>query len=320
MALATNIVRRAGSANYYVRKRVPKDLWDAYGRNTLIWRSLGTSDPADAKRRARAVLDHLDREFDEMRARTTMSELDVQQAIWNRYSELVEEDERFRQNQPDDEELDNIWRHLEAEFGIGDIRAYHILADIRDRIERDQSERAVRAAALRASSARGDTMSVAIEVARQAKAKRVVMPKGSLGYRKLAQGLQRAELEALQRAEERDHGDWSGTPRDRLVAPPSAAPKTEPAHTIMGQFEAYAKANPNNIKADTLDYSRKCVAIFAESLPKGFPASRIDRKAVSDWHDLLRLFPIKAAEIKEFRGLPIRKIVELNEKLGKPTL
>jgi len=320
MALSTNIVRRAGSANYYVRKRLPKDLWPTFG-NKLIWRSLGTPDPEEAKRRARPVLDELDREFVEMRLRTTLSDEDIQEAVWSRYNELVEADQHLRLEQADEDDLDEIWRFLEKDFGIDDIRSYHVLADIRDRIERDQTERAARLEALKAASARGDTRPVAAEVTKRAKLKRVNLVKGSPDYAKLAQGLQRAELEALRRAQERDQGDWSGTPGDRLIRPPAAAaPRIAPVDTIMGQFEVYAKANPNNVKPDTLDYSRKCVAIFAESLPKGYPASRIDKKAVREWHDLLREYPIKAAETKEFRRRPIREVVELNRKVGKPTL
>jgi integrase len=319
MALATNIVRRPGSSNYYVRKRMPKDLWGAFG-NKLIWKSLGTPDQAEAKRRARAVLDQLDRDFDEMRTRTSMGEHDIQDAVWRRYNELIEADERLRQDQPDDEDLDEIWRILEAEFGADDIRAYHVLAGIRDQLERDQAERAGRFAVLKWASARGDTRPVAEEVTKLARAKRVNLIKGNPDHKRLSQGLMRAELEALQRAQERDQGDFSGVPRDPIVAPRIAVPKVASADTIMGQFDTYAQANPNSIKPDTLDYSRKCVAIFAESLPKDFPASKIDKRAVIAWHDLLREFPIKAAETREFKGRPIREVVDLNRKIGKPTL
>ena len=64
MCLATNIVRRG--ARYYVRCRVPADLVKALGRKE-IWKSLGTSDPKEAKRKAHPALAELQREFDAQR-------------------------------------------------------------------------------------------------------------------------------------------------------------------------------------------------------------------------------------------------------------
>jgi integrase len=88
----------------------------------------------------------------------------------------------------------------------------------------------------------------------------------------------------------------------------------------MEQFEVFAKANPNNVKLDTLNYSRKCIELFAQSLPARTSAAAIDKKAVREWHDLLRELPVKAAEITEFRGLKIREVLAKNRKLGKPTI
>ncbi|SHH04167.1 Site-specific recombinase XerD [Kaistia soli DSM 19436] len=314
MVLATNIVRRAGSANYSVRKRMPKDLWQAFG-NKLIWRSLGTPDPEEAKRRARRVLDELDREFDDMRARTSMSEHDIQEAVWSRYNELVDADERFRQDQPDGDDLDEIWRHLEAEFGEFDLQAYRIFETIRDRIEHDQAERAQRLTALKIGTSRGDTQLVAGAVMKVAKAKRVALPKGSSDYKKLAQGLQRAELEALQRAQERDEGDFSGVPRDRLVKPPVAAPAAAPGRSIPALFERYVRENPKNVKPDTLAQTRMAVKLFIGYVGERSPVTVIDKLRVGDWKDLLLRYPVKAAETKIFAGLSLEEIVACNDAL-----
>ena len=132
----------------------------------------------------------------------------------------------------------------------------------------------------------------------------------------------RAWIEQLKQASQRDKGEWGGQPADDIVKPRGgpAKPLAAPGEAIMERFEAFAQANPHNVKPDTLSYSRKCVEFFAQSLPAGYPASAIDKKAVREWHELLRQLPIKAAEIKEFRGMPIKSIVKANAKIGKPTI
>ena len=63
MALASSIVKRAGSANYYVWLSVPLALQPIMGRKE-IWQSLATSEPTEAKRRARPILAKRQAEFD----------------------------------------------------------------------------------------------------------------------------------------------------------------------------------------------------------------------------------------------------------------
>ena len=55
MALASNIVRRPGSARYYVRVAVPKKLQAFLGKKE-VWKSLGTSDPHVARAKALPVM------------------------------------------------------------------------------------------------------------------------------------------------------------------------------------------------------------------------------------------------------------------------
>ena len=89
----------------------------------------------------------------------------------------------------------------------------------------------------------------------------------------------------------------------------------------MELFESYARENPRNVKLDTIDQSRKVVALFAESLPRvRFPAAQIGKKEVREWKTLIQRLPIKAAEIVEFRNLTIREIIDHNGKLNKRTI
>lgn len=55
MSLASNITRRSGSSRYYARQWVPKELQGVL-KKAEVWKSLGTSDPKEAKKAARLVL------------------------------------------------------------------------------------------------------------------------------------------------------------------------------------------------------------------------------------------------------------------------
>ena len=320
MSIATNVTRRG--AVYYTRMAVPLDLQDRL-RKKELWKSLRTTNPKQAKRLARSQLDKWDAEFTELRCRRTLTETDLQDAVWSRYVELVEADESFRETLPTDEDLDAIWQGLEREFGEYDFEAYHVFEFIRDRFEDDRRERATRLKTMREHAARGETKLVADVVQRALDERRLEVERGSRDYRRLALGLQRAELEALARAQERDRGDWGGAPRDKLVAPPMASIPPSiavPGESIMDLFERYARENLNGVKVDTLNQSRMAVALFADTLPRRFSVAGIDKKVVRDWKALLERYPVKAAEIAEFRGLSMRNIVQKNEQLGKPTI
>ncbi|WP_293825300.1 DUF6538 domain-containing protein [uncultured Brevundimonas sp.] len=63
----TGLLRRDGG-RYSTRRIIHKDLLPAYGGKKVITKALGTSDPAEAKRRHVALWAALDREFAEVRA------------------------------------------------------------------------------------------------------------------------------------------------------------------------------------------------------------------------------------------------------------
>jgi hypothetical protein len=320
MSIATNITRRSRSARYYARVAVPTDLRNVIGRREL-WKSLGTTDPREAKQKVRAVLEAWDVEFAERRKRRTVSEADIQEAVWSRYLELTVTDERFRSSLPTENDLDEIWRELVREFGDYDLWAYRVFQSIRDRLEADQGERAARRTTLRQQVARGETKVVDDVTQRALDQRRLEAAKGSPEYRQLAQGLQRAELEALDRAAERDAGDFGGQPRDALVKPPAAqirASVAAPGESVMELFDAYARENPKSVKPDTLNQSRMAVDLFAGTLPPRFPASSINKKAVREWKALLLQYPVKAAETAVFRRLSMREVINANSALARP--
>lgn len=132
--------------------------------------------------------------------------------------QLITADEKFRLSLPTEEDSKRIWTRIEAEFGgVWDLDAFRQFEAWRNEFLEEQRDRIARLAKIKAESARGETRTVA-EVLRQIiDEKRLDIDLGSPEYRKLAHSIQRAEIEALTRAAERDVGDWSGEPKDKLV-------------------------------------------------------------------------------------------------------
>ena len=320
MALATNISRRVGSRNYYARVSIPKELQNRMGTlgkpKREIWKSLNTSDPREAKRLARPIVDGWERQFEEMRLPRTLSEAELQDAVWQRYLELITADEKMRQSLPSSADLDEIWKHLEGDFEPYDIDAFKIYEMIKDTFQNNVAERAVRFTDLRRDTGRGETELVADAVRTIINARRLDLEKGSPEYRKLAQGVQRADLEALKRGEERDAGDFSGEPKDKLVQPPTLVVHAR-GETIMELFDRFKRESGSSVTSDTWGQSRKIVVLFDQFVGGKAHVSALTRKNVREWKAALFNWPIKAADNKAFKGLTFPEIIEKNKKVGK---
>lgn len=72
----TYLAQRKGSANWYFKVKVPRDLIAAFGRHQ-IWKSLGTADLAEAKRRVRDEADAFDEQCRALRDRAASDECDT---------------------------------------------------------------------------------------------------------------------------------------------------------------------------------------------------------------------------------------------------
>ena len=323
MAISTNVVRRQGSRNYYVRVAVPRDLQQRMGTpgkpKKELWKSLQTSDAREAKRLARPIMDQWEREFEERRQVRQLSEGELQHAIWRRYLELISGDERFRQSLPTDDDLNEIWKYLEAEFGEDSIHAYRILETVRDTFETSQRERAARLVQLKIEAARGETKLIADVVQQVIEDRRLGVDVGSDGYRKLAHGLQRAELEGLTRTVERDEGVFSGVATDPVVKAPTVfdPPKGE---QILELWDRYARERSARTSADTWDQNRKVVALFDDFVGGKAHVSALNRKNVREWKDKLFEWPVKAVEASVFRGMSFLDVIEKNKVIGKPVI
>ena len=323
--LPSNIVWRGRVAQ--VRVRVPADLQAIVGK-AIIRESLNTSDFDEARRLGLQRLGEILEEWEDIRRRVAPTSEAHRRIAHAVYLAGLERDRLKRARIGDAVEIDAA---LDAHLANPDddgTETDWLALDVLPELEREdrRRERDILRSGLRTGSLE-EVRALKAEIEREADEaiirEKLLIQKGGDEYRAVVQTVIRARLELLERQEERDGGVWSGKPRDDIVTLPEAPegpPQAKPGESIMEEFEKYAAANPNGIKADTLAYSRACIRTFADSLPPGFPASAITKKEVREWYDLLRLLPVKAAEVTAFKGMDIRAIVAANEKLKRPVI
>ncbi|KTS30470.1 hypothetical protein NS228_12890 [Methylobacterium indicum] len=329
MCLATNIARRAGSASYYARLAVPKDLQPILKKREL-WKSLDTKDPREARARVAPVLAKWHAEFADLRRRHEATPDDLQAATWEHYQQELASYQAERLSLPSEAEIEGAVEHArkkvqDAEADDGPLAFIHLAGDamvLKGQAELQREFRARREKAIRKHLATGEVgliEGLALDLIQR---EGWAMEQGSAAFRDLCQKLQRAELEALRRQDEQDSGDFTGSPRDPAVKAPRPAlhAVAAPGESVMELFEVFVTENPKNIKPDTIRMNREIVGWFAQHVGPTFPASKIDKKSVRDWKQALAKFPIKAAEVREFRGLKFKKIIAANEKAKRPVL
>jgi hypothetical protein len=149
--------------------------------------------------------------------------------------------------------------------------------------------------------------------------KQLLVERGTAQYRQLCLRLMRAQIEVIQRANERDAGDFSGRTADPIVSRPAATPEVaKPGEKLVELFERYARENPKRISEATLRQARRDIGTFVELVGADFPVTGIGKKVVREWKALLQAYPVKATETKVFSGLSFREIVEANKRLAAP--
>lgn len=93
-----------------------------------------------------------------------------------------------------------------------------------------------------------------------------------------------------------------------------------PGETIMELYDTFKKEKAATANADTWDQNRKIVQRFAEFIGETSHISAINRKAIRDWKQGLGKWPVKAADVKEFKNLSFREILEANKVVKKSTI
>lgn len=331
MALASHIVKRPGSANYYARLRVPEDIHVEIGKREL-WQTLRTTDAKQAKARGAAVLHRWQTEFDEARRRRNATPRDLTSAAWSHYTTGLERDARERADLPGQAALDRErQRAIEAMTALPDgqraglngfAAALDYLAVMKAPQVRKRRDE-LRAKALREHLATGETALIAHAADAFILAAGLNMTRLSPDYPALCQTLIRAELEVLERGRERDAGNWTGTPRDPAVRPPTpdSTPRmAAPGETIMELFARFRTEKHAAVTLDTWEQNEKALTSFTDFLGAGAHVTAITRKSIRDWKQALQTFPVRAVDTKEFAGLSFKEVIAANAKVGKPTL
>lgn len=328
MSKINNLLRRGG--RYSARLRVPLDLVPVIGKAELV-KALRTSEPAEAKRLVRPVIDAWNREFDQLRLRRDMSEDDPAHAAVEAYAAALQRDEAERLTLPTLNELDTATSDLMRRAKAGEFPSSEPLAILdasldvqvmQNRAQLDRHAREVRLTALRNHLASGETALIKHEVDAYLTRHRITAPHGSPGRRTLARAVLRAEIEAVQRTLERDGGDYGGSPRDPILKPVSgkAIEFAKPGECIEELFDKYVAENPRGVTKDSLDQARRSLGLFGEVVNLRSPASAIDKKAVRDWKAILIKLPALHTRTKEFRGMDMRQAITANEKAQRPVI
>ncbi|MCP2209467.1 site-specific integrase [Bradyrhizobium diazoefficiens] len=332
MSIATNIQKRPGRTPYYVRVGVPLKLQPVLKRKE-IWRSLKTTDPRQARDRAAPVIASYRQQFADLEQRREPSLADLQAAVWSHYETELNQDAQARAALPTDAATREAANKLATDIEAGrvpwsadpivQLNATIELIVMKDAAKLDRERRAVQLAELKKHLATGETALIEWKADDVIQSERLLIAKGSPAYRDLCQRLQRVQIEVLQRAAERDAGNWSGVPSDPIVVPADLTHGKRiaaPGETLMELYDKFKAERIGDARPDTWDQNRKIVKLFAEFVGEASHVSVITRKAVRNWKQELARWPVKAADSKAFEGMSFRKVLEANETVKKPAI
>lgn len=332
MSIATNIQKRPGRTSYYVRVGVPLKLQPVLKRKE-IWQSLKTTDPRQARDRAAPVIASYRQQFADLEQRREPSPADLQAAVWSHYETGLDRDGRARAALPTNAAVQEATNKLAADIEAGRVTwtddplvrlnaTIEVIA-MKDAAKMDREHRAIQLDMLKKHLASGETALIEWKADDVIQSERLLVAKGSPAYRDLCQRLQRAQVEVLERAAERDAGNWTGVPADPIVVPADLTQGKRvaaPGETLMELYDKFKAERIGDARPDTWDQNRKIVKLFAEFVGEASHVSVVTRKAVRNWKQELARWPVKAADSKAFQGMSFRKVIEANETVKKPAI
>lgn len=292
MPSVSNIVKRPGSVNWYYRRAYPEDVQRTLGKREF-WKSLGTSNLQAARAAATRVEFEFTKVVNEARRKVSPSEEDMDRQVADFYERELE--------------LDAAPRLAGGEDG-----AFHV---------RYRSWTApTHAEELRKTLAVGETSIIDWAADEIIQREGWQVSETDAVYARLCHKLARAMIEALERASERDRGDFTGQPRDPVVTRALELSRGKEQHDrIMNVFERFA-TDQRSQNADTLDQTRKIVRRLDEFLGGGRPVTELTPQTCREWKYALRNWPVKANEVREFRGLDFKQVIEANVFLKRPAI
>ena len=310
MTIATNIVRRKGSLNFYVRVTIPNELRASLGKRE-IWKSLGTSSRKEAISLSHAVLADIQKVFagEELSKEPTAADLkravqcfewreleyDLgQRNSWLTESQFNEEQKLIYEGQPDGDARAEALRELNAR---------------KDEPNRYKRTRAGYETQLRKDIAVGEIAHIQWAADHVIELEHFLLDRGSSTYRALCHVLLKSELKILQKVRARDGGEFE----DSVAPPPkSVGPRLA---TLIAE---YAAERAKSDSADTQRRDQAIIKLFVEFVGDAASLDIVEimtRARVRDWKQGLKFFPVKAGENKKLRDLKFAEVVAANQRL-----
>jgi integrase len=348
--VAENLVKR-GSV-YYARAAVPKSLRELrraarVERNPReVWISLGTRDPAEAKRRLAEQLARTLRAFeaDEAALRSggtrplvKPDQHDLQRARWEFTRRELDLDELERVRRPSAAQLDAQQQQLLVDLQsyvptppLGWLAAPGVLELMRARDPSlDEERRAILAEELRQHLA--DSNYVLIDWAVQELAQRHGwdIPPESDTYKTLARELMKAWRSVLETAAKRDKGSYEEPATVATLAPPhpsaaesppageSISSKPRKGETLADYFDAYLKECKAHVSPNARIDLWATLRQFVECNGNRQVTS-YGKADMANYKKGLREFPKNAAKL--YPGMTFDQVVTRNRKDGHPLL
>ncbi len=285
-------LRRRG-ARYYVRRRVPLDLVEDYGRPEISY-SLGTADPREARRRVRAELVKLDADFARRRRRlqaeapTPLTDTDilhmVVQWFWN---------------------AERDTSRAEAAAPLAGRTLGEVLSDL-DGVEvslRDPES----------DVAEAHAVDVADRLLQGAGAR---LARASCEYGLLVQMVRRAMLEGVSRGRDRLMGDHSGRSHDPAfqgvnAEGPRPGPSTATAAMTIRQLadKYMAEREAQRAAPRTLLDLRSTFDVVCELVGPDVPADQVTRAQMRRVRDVLSRLPPNAR--KRWSRVPLADVADM---------
>lgn len=289
MALSKHILKRGKSDTLHLRVPVPRSVQplfkNANGKpRTQVWRSLGTSDPRIAERRARQEFEALQRHWDELEAGqgndTPRDPAAV--AVSVGYDAMLSAMEERRK----------AWPRTDAEY---EERLAQREADLRRYTRRLQD---------------GDTADWEAVADRAIAQRGLAIAKDSNTYAAFVQAIAEASIDAMGVFTRRAAGELDAMPRTAVVRDAKAkeAQEAQPGETLLELFDAWGAEmlSKGEKRADTVNQDRKVIEQFAAFVGKKRAIDSITPVEIADYRDTLRNLPPKWMSKRELRGLDMR--------------
>jgi integrase len=278
-----------------LRVPVPRPLQAKFGK-PLLTKTMNTSDPREADRRAEPYRAAWNAEFERLRAdNDALPDLPTL-AVTRTYAPTLAKLEASRRTVPDDDAACS--EHLEK-------RAAELRKLTRWRAD-----------------GRHDAWEAVAD--RMIEKNKLPIEKGSEEYTKLVETIADSLIDAYSVFNRRSAGDLEAEPRTetvRQVLDRTAKP-AEAGETVMELFERYGaqRIAEKRKRLDGVNQDRKKLQLFMEFVGEGRSAASIEQRDVLNFRFAIEALPGKFKGQREYRGLSIAQAVEKARSLNVPTL